>query len=69
MSKFDGDRMSVEFPSLENKEWSVPAGFVFRLKVVVEISEVPFPFLEVFPASFVHVTPPPLLCVRRCRCK
>lgn len=67
MSKFDGDRMSVEFPSLENKELSVPAEFVFRLKVVVDISDVPLPLLEVFPASFVHVAL--LLCVRRCRCR
>lgn len=69
MSKFDGERMSVEFPSLENRELSPPAAFIFRLIVVADISEDPLPFLEVFPASFVHVAPPPLLCVRRCLCR
>lgn len=69
MSKFDGERMIVEFPSLENRELSPPVAFIFRLRVAAGISEVPLPFLAVFPASFVHVAVSPLLCVRRCLCR
>uniref|UniRef100_A0A3B4E7L1 Uncharacterized protein n=1 Tax=Pygocentrus nattereri TaxID=42514 RepID=A0A3B4E7L1_PYGNA len=60
-------RISVEFPSVENSELSPPAAFMFKLNVVVVVSEAP-PFPMIFPASFTHVAPPPLMWVRRCLC-
>lgn len=58
MSRFGGERINVELPSLGNNEVSPPG--TFKFKFIVAVSEAPLP-LAIFPASFVHVTAPPEL--------
>ncbi len=58
MSRFGGERINVELPSVGNKEVSPPG--TFRFKFNVAVSEAPLP-LATFPASFVHATAPPEL--------